>query len=143
MAKLKYAKYIVTELSAPESRPGFEAEYAKWARRVLWLDDRVVPGAFNFMCSWYLSPPARPLEAHSHGYAELVGFLGSNPEDPCELGGEIEFWLEDEQYILTRSCLIFLPPNLKHCPMVIRRVDRPILHLGSSNKPPGYVSVKK
>jgi len=143
MAKTKYGKYIVTELKAPELKLGFAAEYAKWAKRVLWLDNKVIEGAFNFSCSWYLRPPDKPLEAHSHDYAELVGFFGSNPDDPYDLGGEIEFWLEDEKHILTRSCLIFLPANLKHCPMVIRRVDRPIFHLGSSMKPPGYVSETK
>jgi quercetin dioxygenase-like cupin family protein len=134
MAPLKNAKYIVTELKAPEMSPGFAAEYAKWATRILWLDNKIVPGASNLMCSWYLRPPPKPLEAHTHDYAEIIGFLGSNPEDPYDLGGEIEFWLEDEKYTLTRSCFIWVPGGMKHCPMVIKRVDRPILHLGSSVK---------
>jgi hypothetical protein len=68
---------------------------------------------------------------------EIIIFLGSNPADPYDLGGEIEFWLEDEKYDLTKSCFIWVPRNMKHCPMVIKRVDRPIIHLGSSVKP-GY-----
>jgi hypothetical protein len=45
-----------------------------------------------------------------------------------ELGGEIEFWLEDEKYMLTKSCIIFVPKGMKHCPIVFRRIDRPIFH---------------
>ncbi len=70
--------------------------------------------------------------------AEVIIFLGSNPDDPYDLGGEIEFWLEDERYDLTRSCFIWVPRGMKHCPMAVKRVDRPIIHLGSSVRP-GYI----
>jgi hypothetical protein len=61
----------------------------------------------------------------------MIGFFGSNPEDPYDLGGEIEFWLEDEKHILTRSCLIFVPRGMKHCPLILKRVDRPIFHFST------------
>ncbi len=44
-------KYIVTELKTPESKQLIQAEYSKYARRVLWLDDQVVEGAFH-MKAW-------------------------------------------------------------------------------------------
>ena len=131
MAERKNEKYIVTELISPMD-PEFEKKYSEWAKRVLWLSGKVVPGAFNFMCSWYLKPPAEHLSEHTHEYAEMIGFIGSNPDDPYDLGGEIEMWLEDEQYILTKSCIIYVPGGMKHCPMIIKRVDRPILHIGGS-----------
>jgi hypothetical protein len=134
MEDTKYGKYIVTELKAPRLPPGMADDYAKWAKRVLWMDNNVVEGAFNSICSWYLRPPEKQLGQHSHDYGEMIGFFGSDPQDPYVLGGEIEFWLEDEKHILTRSCLIYVPAGLKHCPMIIRRVDRPILHIGSSVK---------
>ncbi len=134
MAKTKYGKYIVTELKTPKFDPEFAARYDKWATRILWLDDKVIDGAFHFSCSWYLRPPDTQLDQHVHDYDEMLGFFGSNPEAPYNLGGEIEFWLEDEKHVLTRSCLIFLPRGLKHCPMIVRRVDRPVFHLGSSVK---------
>jgi quercetin dioxygenase-like cupin family protein len=138
MAKRKNEKYIVSELKGfPETSSGAAAVYSEWAKRVLFLSDKVVPGAYNMMFSWYLKPPPEPLEAHTHDNPEIIIFLGSNPEDPYDLGGEIEFWLEDEEYNLTKSCFIWVPRNMKHCPMVIKRVDRPIIHLGSSVKP-GY-----
>ena len=83
-------------------------------------------------CSWYLRPPAKPMEeGHSHDSDEIIGFFGSDPQNPHDLGGEIEFWLEDEKYILTKSCLIFAPKGMKHCPLILRRVDRPIFHFST------------
>ena len=56
--------------------------------------------------------------------------FGNHPESKnvFDLGGEIEFWLEDEKYLLTRSCLIFVPAGMKHCPIKFIRIDRPIFH---------------
>ena len=36
--------------------------------------------------------------------------------------------MDGEQHILTRSTMVFLPPNVPHCPLIINRVDRPIFH---------------
>ncbi len=129
MAELKYGKYIVSELKVPESKGKIAAEYAKYATRILWLDDKVVEGAFHINTAWYLKAAAT-LEnvPHTHDTDEIIGFFGNNPEDPYDLGGEIEIWLEDEKHILTRTSLIFVPAGMKHCPLILRRVDRPIFH---------------
>jgi hypothetical protein len=126
----KYGKYIVTNLKTPHSKE-HEASYAKWAKRVLWMDDNVVPGAFQMNCSWYLRPPTEKTDmqtAHVHDDEEIIGFFGSNPEKPYDLGAEIEFWIEDEMHIITTSALIFMPGGLKHCPLILRKVDSPIFH---------------
>ena len=130
----KYQKHIVTELKTQRFAPEFAARYAQWATRVLWMDDKVVDGAFQMNCSWYLRPPAIAMSEaspHIHDSDEIIGFFGNNPRDPYDLGGEIEFWLEDEKYILNRSCLIFIPRGMKHCPLILRRVDRPIFHFST------------
>lgn len=129
MAESKYGKYIVSDLKAPFSEE-YNNEYAKWAKRVLWMDDKVVDGAFQMNVSWYLKAHTgeTPLAAHTHDPNEIIGFFGNNHEDPYDLGGEVEIWLEDEKHIITRSSLIYIPSGMKHCPLILRRVDRPIFH---------------
>ena len=129
MAETKYGKYIVQELKAPFSEE-YNNDYAKWAKRVLWMDDKVVEGAFQMNVSWYLKAQEGqvPLEAHTHDPNEIIGFFGNNHEDPYDLGGEVELWLEDEKHLITRSSLIYIPGGMKHCPLILRRVDRPIFH---------------
>ena len=70
--------------------------------------------------------------AHTHDFDETVGLLGTVREDPHSLGGEIELWLEDEKYTLTKSCMIYCPAGLKHCPLRVVRVDQPIFFLAVS-----------
>lgn len=134
MTESKYGKHIVTELKSPHS-PAQAVQYAQWATRILWMDDKVVDGAFQMNCAWYLRPPVVPMPeataSHTHEADEIIGFFGSNPEASYDLGGEIEIWLEDEQHILTRSCMIFVPAGMRHCPLKIHRVDRPIFHFST------------
>jgi hypothetical protein len=129
MPRSKYGKYIVTELKIPEEKKKIAAAYSRYARRILWLDEDVVDGAFHMNTAWYLKA-AETLEnvPHVHDTDEIIGFFGSNASDPYDLGGEIEIWLEDKKHIIDRTAMIFVPAGMKHCPLVIRRADRPIFH---------------
>ncbi|HUT67557.1 MAG TPA: hypothetical protein VMW86_03285 [Dehalococcoidales bacterium] len=129
MARTKYGKYIVTELKIPPEKQKIAAEYSKYATRILWMDENVVDGAFHMNTAWYLkSATTVESTSHVHDTDEIIGFFGNNPKDPYDLGGEIEIWLEDEKHIITRSAMLFVPAGMKHCPLILRRVDRPIFH---------------
>jgi hypothetical protein len=128
MATSKHAKYILTELDKRHTDPEAVARSAKTGKLILWLDDAVLPGAFQMNCSWYLHANPDGPGAHYHDVPEIIGFFSSDPDNPYDLGAEIEFWLEDEKFMLTKSCMIFVPKNMIHCPLILRRVDRPIFH---------------
>ena len=133
MAEMKYAKYILTDLHLSEEQQKGEAEYAKRGIRVFWLEDFVIEGAPSVICSWYTKATEEPgTIAHIHDFDEVVGLLGGDPDNPYDLGGEVEFWIEDEKYMLTKSCLIFCPKGVKHCPLHVRKVTRPIMFLAFS-----------
>ena len=128
----KYASYIVQDaLGAPTMEPGFKAIYDAFAHRVAWIDGNVVPGAFQMNTAWYAKVPERDpiFMEHVHDDAdELIGFIGSDPDNPGDLGGEIEFTIDGEAHLLTKSSIIFAPAGIVHNPMRILRVDRPIFH---------------
>ena len=133
MSKLKYQKYILTDLKIPEDAQKRADEYAKRATRILWLEDFVIKGTPSIICSWYWKATEKEgTPSHVHDFDEVIGFFGSDPQNPHDLGGEVEFWMEDEKYILTKSCLIFAPKGLRHCPLRVIRVDRPIFFLAVS-----------
>jgi hypothetical protein len=69
--------------------------------------------------------------AHTHRHQETYLFVGTNPDDPTDLGGELELWIGAgrfaEKLSITKSSIVVLPPGLVGHPMVFRRVDRPIV----------------
>jgi len=150
MTGSKYGKYIVTELKKNIELPDFrpkenigQGELDGVRRRmehVIWMDSEVVPGSFYSECVWFWpgqDPTPEQLEemsngggpqAHTHPFDEVITFFGTNFEDPHDLCGEIELWLEDEKFVLTKSFLAYIPAWMKHCPLKILRIDRPIFH---------------
>ena len=140
----KYGKYIVQELILPASHttPVAVELYSRFAQRIHWIDTNVVPGSFQMNTSLYLKPnkglfndvtkdQAKYVSfkvPHVHDNAEILGFYGTNPDDPYDLGGEIEIVIDGEMHVLTKSSLVFLPGGLPHCPLTVTKVDRPIFH---------------
>lgn len=127
-------RYIIQELHDPNSgSPEFQAMYKKFSRRILWMDSDQVEGAFQMNTAWYYAVPERDpvFPEHVHDSAEMIGFFGSDPDHPYDLGGEIEFVIDGEPNRLTRSSLIFIPGGVPHSPLSIKRVDRPIFHFSA------------
>ncbi|SDE57226.1 hypothetical protein [Sporomusa acidovorans] len=127
----KYGKFIIQNLHDPNlGSVDFQAMYKKFAKRVLWMDSNVVEGAFQMNTAWYFAVPAQDpvFEEHVHDYDELIGFFGSNPNDPYELGAEIEVTINGERHFLTRTSMIFVPAGMRHMPLSIKKVNRPVFH---------------
>jgi hypothetical protein len=135
MAPQRTDKYIVSELKVPEEVQKTAAEYAKRATRILWLDDSVVEGAFQMNTAWYINAAISLDQPHTHESDEILGFFSGDPEKPWDLGAEIELWIDGEEHIITKSFMAFIPAGMKHCPLRIRRVDRPFFHFSTVTGP--------
>jgi hypothetical protein len=121
-----------------------------------WLDTMLeqTPGPI------YLTPEgkyvayARPMY---HTVDEIFLFIGTDPEDPTDLGGEVEFWMgrgEDaEKHVITKTSVVFVPKGLVHGPIVFKNVRRPfkeiviftgpvLVEYGIEDWPPDYVPPK-
>lgn len=137
MAKSKYGKYIVTKPKANIVKPPWSPQ-GPIPGRVAYIDHEVVDGAFYMECVWLMPgmrPPPGPAgaeppgpKAHTHDYDEILGFFGSDTKDMYDLGGEAVLWLGDEKHIINKSCLVFIPKGLQHCPLHFPRIDKPIFH---------------
>jgi len=68
---------------------------------------------------------------HAHPFAEMLCFIGGDPSRIYDLGGEVEITLgdEEEKHLITTTSVVAIPPDLRHCPIVFTRVDRPLVFL--------------
>ncbi|HSW56915.1 MAG TPA: hypothetical protein VLH15_00775 [Dehalococcoidales bacterium] len=147
MSDRKYARYIVTEDVRSELPPdtGFmkrmqaqraAGDYAD-AFHLFRLDDKVAAGALYFDAVWinrlHGTRGWQVEIQHAHDFDEIICLFGSNRDNFRDLGGEVELWLEDEQYFLTQSCTVFVPAGMNHLPLYFRRIDGPILFMTMGN----------
>jgi len=139
MTTLRYAKNIVTDTR--EYTPQEMARIQEMMKkspitstvkllRLLWMDNTKVKGASFYMeCIWLWegkTTSGTTEEPHVHAFDEVIGFISSDPEHPKELGARMEIILGDETHFLTKSCLVYVPAGMKHCPLTFREVNRPV-----------------
>jgi hypothetical protein len=141
MAVSKYGKYFITETPPNPLHPQNRNKVSDlpWMN-TLWINEELqgkVKGALYMETNLVLRTQTGGLESggkpQSHDWDEYLVFLGTNPEDPFDLGGEVEFWMEGEKHIITKTCAIFVPRGVYHCPFYIRRVDRPFVFITTGN----------
>ena len=148
MTDSKYARCIVTEDLMPPMPEAMvkamddQAKEGKILDRTMLLGimDSIVPDCSLFAgCEmlWGL-PGGKPVDIeipHSHDFDEVIGFAGTDRRHPRDLGGEIEFLIGGERHTITKTCLIFVPKGVEHCPVTIKRVDTPIFMFEAANDP--------
>lgn len=132
MAETKYGKYFITYDS---ERWRSSITYSIPA--VLRLEDSVVKGCNFYFVSWVFpeqKPPEGPASAfivghppHTHPYAEILMHIGTDHNNPSELGAEVEIYMgpEMEKHIITKTCAVYIPPNFIHCPYRVVKTFRP------------------
>ncbi len=84
--------------------------------------------------------------SHSHNNHENLCFLSGDPNNPRKLGAEGKVFLGEEKEELTfdTPTIISMPPGLKHCPLQIDNVTKPVIFLEVSvtkafaGKPEGF-----
>ena len=123
MDEKKYEKLIMTDFNTEKDQIG---------TLLFSLDEKVISNIpFFTETAWVWPKPDKIVmeeKSHSHPFEEVVTLFGTDPENPKDLCGEVEFWMGDEKYMITQSCIIYVPKGIMHCPLIFHKVDRPIFH---------------
>jgi len=115
-----YDKVIFTPLKQPQDLD------PTTILRTAWLDQNVFPNAPYFELLWTSRNSEGPPE-HCHDFDEYLGYIGSDPNNPLDLGCDFEIHVGGEVIKTDKSCIIFIPAGVKHCPYYIRNMMRPII----------------
>ena len=107
-----------------------------------WVEGNMIPGSLWFSAVLVLKPTpenqlCHPVHIHED-WDEVLAFLSTNPADPENLGGEIDFTVGDEVYTFTKSVSVFLPRGLSHSPLIFKKVTTPIFMVGTGNPEKEY-----
>ena len=92
-----------------------------------------VPGSNVYLeVGWiYGMPDPNPhINMHSHDeYDEIVLHIGGDPDNPEELGAEIEFTVDNKPLVINKTSAIFIPAGVKHGPVIWKNVTKPHLQM--------------
>ena len=119
-------KYAPVDGFLPPAPEGF-------LTRLVWIDGAKLAGAPYMEAVWFHTVNDTGPETHAHEFDELVGFLGSDPDHPDELGGELTMLLNGETVRFTKSCVAYIPRGMMHSPILVPRLDRSLIHFSGGN----------
>jgi hypothetical protein len=129
MLETKYGKYIFQY--DPDKDKGRRPAPTTPHKMIMRFDNTNLKGSNFYFIHWVMPHPAPFLALghppHIHKDAELLFHIGTNPDDPTDLGAEVEIYLgkEMERHVFNKSCVIFIPPNFIHCPYRSLKTTRP------------------
>ena len=109
------------------------------------VDRDTFQGCNFYWVHWNLPNPPKRHEGmhgvghppHTHKDAEILMLIGTNPDDPEDLGAEVELQMgpEREKHIMTKATTVYIPPNMIHCPYVIKKTIRPWIFIEINQGP--------
>ena len=147
MMSSSYYKAIPAEATAPagtyanhwvekyEPVDGFRPEAPEgFLTTLLYMDDKKLKGAPYLEAVWFHTKNDTGPAEHSHDdFDELIGFLGTDPENPEELGAEVTLYINGEWITVTKSCIFYIPKGVSHSPILVPKMDRPIIHFSGAS----------
>ena len=119
-------KYAPVDGKMPSAPEGF-------LTLLLWIDDNKLHGAPYMEAVWFNAVNDTGPPEHDHDFDEFIGFFGSDPDNPDDLGGEIGMNVDGEMFYFKKSCLIYIPRGVAHSPILVPKLERPILHFSGGN----------
>jgi len=128
MASSNYSRLLVT-------KPVYEAGVPVKGRQspsMTLMSNALVPGCNMYLevgWIWEMPTPNPHIHEHSHSFDEIVLHLGGDPKNPEELGGEIEYCVEGQPLVFSKSSAIYLPKGTKHGPLTWKKVAKPHLEM--------------
>lgn len=126
-AGYRVVKYAPVDGRIPEAPPGFLSF-------LLWIDGNKLPGAPYTESVWFHTTNDTGPENHTHDdLDEFIAFIGSDPEHPEALNGDVSFLIGGEQIHTEKSAIIFVPRGVSHSPLLVHRLEKDILHFSGGN----------
>ena len=123
MAESKYAKHILREPKGQLERDG----------KVVFEGILGLPQQLNtkLQLLYSIVTKAHVNEAtpHVHEFPIVMSFIGADPKNINDFDAEIEFYLGGEKQVITTTAIVSVPPGLAHCPLIFKRVGKPIVFL--------------
>lgn len=146
MAERKYDKYFITyERTQREMESGIKQFMSAY------IDGTIAKGSNQYSVFWVFPDTfGQPLDSepgkykwwsghppHIHKEAELLFHIGTNPDNPSDLGAEVVLYMgpELERHVITQSNVVFIPPNFIHCPWTPVKTWRPWISIEVHQSP--------
>jgi hypothetical protein len=128
MPEIDYEKYLVRE-PLWEAGPGVKNRQSP---TMTFMSSAQVPEANYYLeFGWiYDIPEPNPsIHEHVHNFDEIILHIGGDPDNPEDLGGEIEFYVGGQPLTFDTTTALYVPKGVKHGPLTWKKVAKPHIQM--------------
>jgi hypothetical protein len=121
----KYSRFILREPKGKEPRKLITEEWGAC------INEEILSAIGKFDCNFnflsILGPHVLVDPPHSHNCGEFLFLIPASYENWPNLGGEVEIAIGEDwaKQSITSAAVICLPKGLQHCPVYMKKVDKP------------------
>jgi hypothetical protein len=92
---------------------------------------QVIGANYYLEFGWvYGIPQPNPhIPEHMHSFDEILLHISGDPQNPENLGGEIEYYIGGQPLTFDTSSVLFLPKGLKHSPIIWKKFQKPHIEM--------------
>jgi hypothetical protein len=121
-----YEQYVVR---SPMREAGPEDVTNRQNPTMTYMSGTQVPGVKNYIeFGWIWDVPTPPIPKMRHdNYDEIVLHLGSDPDNPEDLGATMQFGIGEDLLQFDTTHCAFIPKGLNHGPLSWKEVHRPMI----------------
>lgn len=83
----------------------------------------------EYIWIWAMPEPDTAEMSHSRNHERIVLYIGSDPENPADLGAEIEAYLGGEKLATDATSAVFIPKNVDYGPVRWTAFRRPHMQM--------------
>jgi hypothetical protein len=91
-----------------------------------YMSNEFVPGCdvyVEYGWIWAVPDPNPLIGEHTHDYDQIVLHIGTDPQNPEDLGAEFEIVIDGEPVTINRTHSLYLSKGVKHGPITWKRVQ--------------------
>ncbi len=123
-----YGKYFIREpfvyLDSGRTREGARSPIMQY------ICDNLIPGINMYLdYVWIYEVPEPHIFEHAHDYDEVVLHIGIDPDNPEDLGAEVEFIVDGQKLTFNTTSAIYVPKGVEHGPLTWKKVTRPHIQM--------------
>jgi len=97
------------------------------------MSNNLVPDSntyLEFSWIWGMPDPDPHIMEHVHEDSnELVFHIGSNPDDPQDLGAEIEIFMDGKPLMIKNTSALYVPEKISHGPLKWKSYSKPHIEM--------------
>lgn len=129
---MDYERLMVEDPAREVTVPAGDVKGRDFPTRTYMSRDLVPEASTYIEMGWIkgMPDPNPHIPEHAHNkYDEIVMHIGSDPNNPGDLGGEIEYGLGGQKLTIDKTSAIYHPKGIKHGPVTWKKFERPHIQM--------------